>query len=69
MGLRRTSDFILFYFKKGENVILFLRSNVSKEQNKKSKHVVTTMSSAICDSLFLRPKTCKRINKRQKLHT
>ena len=68
MGLSRTSVFI-FFFKKRENVILFLRSNVSKEQNQKSKHVLTKMSSAICDSLFLRPKRVKRRNKRQKLQT
>ena len=34
MGLRRIRYFILFL--KGENAILILRSNVSKEQNKKT---------------------------------
>ena len=71
MGFRRTCDFIIFFLK-GEIVILFLGSNVSKEQKKKKKkkkikHVLTTMSSPICDSLFLRPEICYRRNKKQKL--
>ena len=73
MGLRRTSDFIIF-FKKEKMWFSFWgptyqKNKRKKKKKKKSEHVLTKMSIAICDSLFLGRKRVKRRNKRQNLQT